>query len=158
MADFHVICDPVNKKFKLDNSAFYLVAHADFQYHEDLSKILAKYGMDRTTYRLLTVLREKSPVNIGELSELALLKRSTASRAVERMRNDGWVKTAPDLKDSRTINVQLTNQGRQALDKVIHLGSRQFQRAMAGLPSKELEQFINTLHHIIGNLSRHPIE
>ena len=104
------------------------------------------------------VLREESPRNIGELSEHALLKRSTASRAVERMRSEKWVKTATSSKDSRTINVYITKKGEQALEKVIHLGSRQFQRAMKGLTSKELEQLVKTLHHIIGNLSRHPIE
>ena len=158
MANYHVICDPANENFRLENSAFYLVAHADYQYHEDLAKVLAKYGMDRTIYRLFTVSRNHSPVNIGVLSERALLKRSTTSRAVERMRKEGWVKTVANSKDSRIIDVHFTTKGTHALEKVIHLGSKQFHRAMEGLSSKQLEQFVNTLHHIINNLSRLPIE
>ncbi len=158
MIDYHEICDPAHPEFKLDNSAFYLVAHADFKFHEDLAKALAKYGMDRTIYRLLTVLRERSPANIGELSEYALQKRSTTSRAVERMRREVWVKTVPNTKDSRITDVYLTDEGKVALEKVIHLGSRQFRRAMQGLSNEDLGRFIGTLKHIIGNLSRLPIE
>ena len=158
MTDYDTIYDPANKGFKLNNSAFYLIAHADYKYHKDLAAVLAKYGMDRTIYRLLTVLREHSPVNIGDLSEYALLKRSTTSRAVERMRKEALVETIMNSADSRIIDVYLTGTGKQALDKVIHLGSRQFQRAMQGLSDKELKPFLATLHHIIANLSKLPIE
>ena len=66
--------DPAKTDFDLFISPFYLIAHADFKYHEDLDKAIAKYGLDRATYRLLTVLMRRSPVNIRDLSELALLR------------------------------------------------------------------------------------
>lgn len=158
MTDFHFVCDPQNPEFSLKNSAFYLIAQADFKYHEDLAKVLAKYGMDRTIYRLLTVLREKSPMCIGEIAEFAFIPRSTVSRAIERMKAEGWVETGISAADNRTIDVAFTDAGREALEKVIHLGSRQFQRAMDELPNEDLGRLISILKHIIANLSKLPIE
>jgi hypothetical protein len=44
--------DPARADFDLFISPFYLIAHADFKFHEDLDKAIAKYGLDRATYRL----------------------------------------------------------------------------------------------------------
>ncbi|MDZ4729259.1 MAG: helix-turn-helix domain-containing protein [Xanthomonadales bacterium] len=83
--------DPSKADFDLFISPFYLIAHADFKFHEDLDKAISKFGLDRACYRLLTVLMRRSPISIKDLSSLALLKRSTVSRALERMRREGWV-------------------------------------------------------------------
>ena len=32
--------DPSSPTFRLENSPFYLMAHADFKYHEDMDKVL----------------------------------------------------------------------------------------------------------------------
>ena len=62
--------NPASPEFDLFQSLFYLIAHADFKFHEDLDKALEKFGVDRTTYRILTVMMRTSPINIKELSSL----------------------------------------------------------------------------------------
>ncbi len=156
--NYHLICDPSYKDFSLSSSIFYLIAHADFQFHEDMDKVLSKYGVKRSTYRVLTVLREKESCSIGELSEGALLRRTTVSRIVERMKEEGLVATTSNPDDSRITEVRLSEAGQQALDKVIHIGSKQFDRATEGLTNEDLEQLLGLLKHMIRNLSKLPIE
>jgi DNA-binding MarR family transcriptional regulator len=81
--------DPADPGFNLFRSPLYLIAHADFKYHEDLDKVMAKMGIDRTTYRLLTVLMQEGPANIKVVCEHALLKRSTGGRAIEAHERQG---------------------------------------------------------------------
>ena len=107
MPNYHLICDPSHEDFSLSSSIFYLIAHADFQFHEDMDKVLSKYGVRRSTYRVLTVLREKETCSIGELSEGALLRRTTASRIVERMKEEGLVETTSNPTDNRITEVTL---------------------------------------------------
>ncbi|MEX2123438.1 MAG: MarR family transcriptional regulator [Woeseia sp.] len=152
------VYDPDSPQFYLFGSPFYLIAHADFEFHADLDKVLAKYGTDRTTYRLLTVLRTKNPANIKELAEYALMKRSTVSRSVERMRSESWVVTAPNLQDSRLTDVTLTDAGLQKAQRVMQLGSRQLHRAMEGVSEEEIRVFVGLLQRIVANLSKLPIE
>jgi MarR family transcriptional regulator, organic hydroperoxide resistance regulator len=156
--NYHSICDPSHEDFSLSSSIFYLIAHADFQFHEDMDKVLSKYGVKRSTYRVLTVLREKETCNIGELSEGALLRRTTVSRIVKRMNEEGLVETTSNPADNRITEVRLRAAGKRALDKVIHVGSRQFNRATEGLSDEELGQLLGLLKHMIRNLSKLPIE
>lgn len=150
--------DPAKADFDLFSSLFYLIAHADFKFHEDLDKAIAKYGLDRATYRLLTVLMRRSPISIKDLSELALLKRSTASRALERMRREGWVDGSPNRADNRITDVYLTTSGRELAEQVMQLGSRQLKRAVDGLSEKQLMELVTLLQTLVRNLSKLPIE
>lgn len=158
LPNYHLICDPTNEEFSLSSSIFYLIAHADFQFHEDMDKVLSKYGVNRPTYRVLTVLREGKTSSIGALSKGALLRRTTVSRIVERMREEGLVETISSPADNRITEVRLKAAGKQALDKVIHVGSRQFKRATEGLTNEDLGELLGLLKHMIRNLSRLPIE
>ncbi len=150
--------DPAKADFNLFISPFYLIAHADFKYHEDLDKAIAKFGLDRATYRLLTVLMRRSPVNIKDLSALALLKRSTASRALDRMRREGWITNTLNTEDNRITDVYVTTAGRELAEKVMKLGSRQVKRAVAGLNEDQLKELVALLQHLVHNLSKLPIE
>lgn len=150
--------DPAKPDFDLFLSPFYLVAHADFKYHEDLDKAIAKFGLDRATYRLLTVLMRRSPINIKNLATLALLKRSTASRALDRMRRDGLVRHSLNKEDNRITDVYLTEEGRDLAEKVMQLGSRQVKRAVEGLDQAQLQELTVLLRHLVNNLSKLPIE
>ncbi|GHB05556.1 hypothetical protein GCM10009069_29950 [Algimonas arctica] len=150
--------DPAETDFDLFSSPFYLIAHADFKYHEDLDKAIAKLGVDRVTYRLLTVLMRQSPMNIKELSKFALLKRSTASRALVRLRKEGWINQYLEEADNRITNVELTLSGRDMAEKVMRLGSRQLHRAVQGLDQENLKELTGLLKHLVNNLSKLSIE
>ncbi len=150
--------DPAKVDFDLFISPFYLIAHADFKFHEDLDKAIAKNGLDRATYRLMTVLMRRSPLSIKDLATLALLKRSTASRALERMRREGLIEDSLNRSDNRVTDVYLTKAGRELAEKVMRLGSRQLKRAVDGLEEGQLMELVSILQTLVRNLSKLPIE
>jgi len=150
--------DPAKGSFDLFSSPFYLIAHAEFKYHEDLDKAILKFDLDRATYRILTVLMQKSPINIKELAHLSLLKRSTVSRALTRMSREGWVETFLNADDNRITDVYLTPGGKALSAEVMKLASRQLQRAVAGLEAADLDELTRILKRLIGNLSKLSIE
>ncbi len=150
--------DPADAEFDLFLSPFYLIAHADFKFHEDLDIAIAKFGLDRTTYRLLTILMRRSPINIKNLSSFAMLKRSTASRALMRMRREGWVEHSLNTEDNRITDVYLTAAGRELAEKAMRLGSRQLQKAVQGLDERQIEELVTLLQNLVHNLSKLAIE
>lgn len=150
--------EPSDPKFNLFRSLFYLIAHADFKYHEDLDKVMTKEGVDRTTYRLLTVLMQEGPANIKVVCEHALLKRSTGGRAIERMKRKGWVETELNSEDRRETDVELTPAGKKVTRSLMEVTSRQLHRAINGFSAAELRRFDDMLVRVIANLSRLPIE
>lgn len=156
--DYRKLCHPAHPEFRLATSPFYLMAHADFDYHEDMSTVLEKYGVNRSMYRIMTVLREHESANIGFLAERSLTKRNTASRIIERMVAKELVNAFPNPHDSRVTEVVLTQRGKDMLDSLTPIVGRQFQRAVDGITNEELEQLVLVLQKISSNLNRLPIE
>jgi len=150
--------DPAHDDFDLFSSLFYLMAHADFHYHDDLDKVINRIGLSRTQYRMMTVLGMHSPLNVGDLADHALLKRSTCSHALVAMRRNGWVDTHTNLEDNRIIEVELTAEGRALVRHVMKSASKQLHRAVSGLDENAISQLVDTLQVIVTNLSRLPIE
>ena len=156
--DYRKICAPNDSAFRLGHSPFYLMAHADFQYHEDVSVVLEKQGITKSMYRLLTVLREDQPAAITRLAERALIKRSTVSRIVEKMSEMGLVDSTTDSNDNRVTIVTLSDGGVAMLDRLTPVVAKQFQRAIDGFSSEEIERLNGLLKRINGNLSKLAIE
>ena len=150
--------DPGKPGFDLFSSPFYLIAHAEFKYHEDFDKAIAQHGLDRATYRILTVMMQTSPINIKDLSELALLKRSTVSRALSRMSEEGLVETWLNEHDNRITDAYLTEKGKARAVEIMALGGRQLRRAVDGLKTSEIDELTRILKRLIRNLSKLPIE
>ncbi len=156
--DYRKLCHPAHPEFRLGLSPFYLMAHADFDYHEDMSTVLEKHGVNRSMYRIMTVLREHESANIGFLAERSLTKRNTASRIIERMVAKELVKAFPNPEDSRVTDVTLTQRGKELLNSLTPIVGRQFQRAFDGVNNEELEHLVLVLQKISNNLRRLPIE
>lgn len=157
-AENRSVYDPSSPNFRLDNSPFYLMAHADFKYHEEMDKVLHKHGVSKPVYRVMTVLRERQPASIGAIAELALTKRSTVSRIIDRMVEQGLVTTEPNPDDNRITEVTLTPAGQQTLRKLTPIVGRQFVRAMEGVSDRDIAHLLRTLQKISANLSKLPIE
>jgi DNA-binding MarR family transcriptional regulator len=156
--DYRKLCHPAHPEFRLAVSPFYLMAHADFDYHEDMSTVLEKHGVNRSMYRIMTVLREHETANIGFLAERSLTKRNTASRSVERMVSKDLANAFPNPNDSRVTEAVLTQRGKDLLNSLTPIVGRQFQRAIDGIDNEELEQLVLVLQKISSNLSRSFIE
>jgi DNA-binding MarR family transcriptional regulator len=156
--DFRTVCDPTNPNFKLETSPFYLMAHTDFKYHLDVSAVLSKHGVTKTMYRVLTVLREYEPANIGFIADAAVTKRTTVSRVIERMVQMGLASTSAGEDDNRVTEVCLTQGGHDLLATLTPVVGRQFLRAMVGVSNSELAQLISTLQKISSNLDKLAIE
>src|ERR1700677_1682183 len=109
--DYRKLCHPAHPEFRLATSPFYLMAHADFDYHEDMSTVLEKHEANRSMYRIMTVLREHDSANIGFLGERSLMKPNTASRVIERMVAKELVKASANPDDSRVTEIVLTQRG-----------------------------------------------
>lgn len=156
--DNRSVYDPSSIGFRLENSPFYLMAHADFKYHEDMDIVLHKHGVSKPIYRVMTVLREHQPTSIGAIAEAALTKRSTISRIIDRMVEQGLVSTEPNPEDNRITEVTLTPAGQQTLRKLTPIVGRQFNRAMDGVSDRDIAHLLRTLQKISANLSKLPIE
>lgn len=150
--------NPSSEVFRLSTSPFYLIAHADFMYHDAMEKLLLRHGITKSTYRILTVLREAQPCSVTYLADTALIKRTTVSRIIERMVQMNLVTTAQGGDDGRVTEVRMTGEGKALLDRLTPMIGKLFERATEGLTHAELTRLVATLQIMSANLSRSPLE
>jgi DNA-binding MarR family transcriptional regulator len=61
---------------------------------------------------------QSAPVAASELGAKTLLSRSQVSRVVDALHARGWAAKTPSPTDARSVQVALTDEGRQAFQKV----------------------------------------
>lgn len=144
--------DPTSDAFRLATSPFYLIAHADFMYHSKMEQVLAQKGVTKSIYRILTVLRDHQPCRMTDLADMALIKRSTVSRIIDRMIEMDLVEATQSNEDSRATDVRMSSPGRALLDSLTPLVAPLFVDATKGLNHEELLRFVATLQIISSNL------
>lgn len=123
-----------------------------------MNVVLHKYGVSKSIYRIMTVLRETDTASIGFIADAALIKRPTVSRILDRMLEQGLVTSQPNVEDNRITDVTLTPAGQEMLTKLTPIVNRQFLRAMEGVSNNDLSQLVRILQKIGRNLSKLPIE
>ena len=147
-----VIVDPGKEGYNLLQSPFYLIAHADFQYHAEMESLLARHGTSTSIYRVLTVLRLNDTMSITDLARHALIKRNTVSRLVERMKTQEFVNVSSDPQDNRVTLVQLSDHGRALLGRLTPLIGRLIARAFDGIEAQDMRTLVGVLNRIVDNL------
>ena len=85
-------------------------------------------GASTTTLHMLARLEER-PFRIGELVESEGLAQPTVTLLVAEAEARGWVKRVRDAVDRRVVNVHITEDGRQTIER----GRARFQAVLAGL-------------------------
>lgn len=74
-------------------------------------RIFSKHGIRRVRFYALMALYENKGLTLGELSDVVLIGRASASRMVFSMEQDGLVTRSPDPNDRRLFNLTLTPKG-----------------------------------------------
>ena len=92
------------------------------------------------------------------MADRALIKRSTVSRIVDRMAEQGLIATQPGGEDNRVTEVMLADAGTQLLGRLTPIVNRQVLRAIEGVPPGDVDILVRTLQRMVANLSKLPIE
>lgn len=139
-------------EFDLEEHIFYLFGQVYGRRNRQLADIFHDYGLTNPKYRVLAALTNRDGCSIGALARLTAVERTTLSRALDQLVEDGLVKRVPRAGDKRTIEVWLTQHGWQTLEQVWPLIVVQNDRAVEGLTGPEIETFKTILRRMIDNL------
>jgi DNA-binding MarR family transcriptional regulator len=144
--------DPVDPDFKIASSPFYWLARVDGRYTLAMDAVLKRIGMDVPRWRVLMLLTEHSPASVSELSEHAIIRLSTMTKIILRMKTEEYVDTRPSAADGRVTEVLLMPKGQQAVKHVRTQAGRIFQQAFRDLSASQLAGLNDVLRKVFHNL------
>jgi DNA-binding MarR family transcriptional regulator len=80
-----------------------------------------------------------------ELGDASHMDPGALSRQLSSLESLGWISRAADSDDRRITNVQLTKKGEREVEKSLPKRAAFMERALGGIPEKQLSQLMKTL-------------
>jgi DNA-binding MarR family transcriptional regulator len=96
-------------------------------------QIQAELGLSQAQFSALIVLAEGQEISGSELAERMALSPSRASRVLNTLATDGYVKALPGPRDRRAVVISLTPKGRRAKQRIAEHMERCERRICGGL-------------------------
>jgi len=100
---------------------------------------MGRYGLSKSTFNLLMLLRHGSPegMQLHDLGELLLVSRANITGLIDHLERNGWVERVVDPQDRRARLASITPKAQALLDEFIPVHNRTLQRLLGGLTKAE---------------------
>ena len=122
--------------------------------HRDVrvEKVLRGSGVNLPGHRAMRIISRLGPVTMGELADYAIIDRTTLTRLVDQLVDQGLVERAKPPGDRRKIVLTLTPQGRRIHAAMRRAISREDEALMRDLPERDLRAAARLQRRIIERL------
>lgn len=116
------------------------------------TKLLKSYNISPQQFNILRILRgmHPEPASVKILTERMIDKMSNASRLVEKLKQKGLVEREASENDRRRVNVSITPQGLELLEKASHDIEKSIKSNLSNLSTSEASQLNKLLDKIRG--------
>ena len=100
-------------------------------------------------YRISNIIYPGNDVTMGELSNMLAVPLSTATRIVNWMVNDGYIKRLPDPEDRRVVRVALTEKGLELHRSIKSYVEERVNNILSSLSSEEQITLLQLIDKVI---------
>lgn len=132
---------------------FYWLTRVYRVYILALEHELKKLGTDVPTRRVLLMLRLHGSANMSQLAAHTVIKLSTVTRIVQRMREAGLIQTRPNPEDARITDVSMTAEGEALTDRIMAATEKIYLKAFQNLSAQQLSELNETLRVMSRNFT-----
>ncbi|MHA3904695.1 MarR family winged helix-turn-helix transcriptional regulator [Castellaniella sp. WN] len=146
---------PEGGDFHYDEFPFYWLVRVHALYTLELEKVLKRLKTGIPQRRVLIVLRRHGVVSVSMLAMHVVIKPSTLTRILQRMREAGLIEMRTNSEDARVTDVLITPQGEDLAARIEEATRGIFVRGYRGLDAGELERLMTVLRRMFVNLSEH---
>ncbi|MGN7456654.1 MarR family winged helix-turn-helix transcriptional regulator [Paenibacillus pasadenensis] len=123
---------------KEEAKRFHAAVQAFIQTMEmSMPELLKECGMTRTQLFALHLVKVKGPCKLALIADKLEVKPSAVTVMMDRLESGGWVRRKPDTVDRRAVFVEITDEGRKALEKFQQLREKLIERRLVKLTVEE---------------------
>jgi len=143
---------PNHDEFNLDNFPYYWITQVYGLYVAKMDNSLKKYGLDNSRRRILLAAYLYPDASVSDLSEMTLIKISTTTKILIRLREENLIETMLCPDDNRVTRVKLTQQGEEMVKKINEMTVVLFEDSFKGLKPSDIDRLNDSLKIIKQNL------
>ena len=135
----------------------YLVNRLSNRISADQNRFLVALGLNNAALRTLSVLHIYGKLTVNEISVLAVVEQSSASRTIDQMLETGLVTREHGARDQRRREVALTKDGAALLKKLWPKVARRTNDLMQGIAAEDIDICASVLSRMIDNVRKHEL-
>jgi DNA-binding MarR family transcriptional regulator len=123
----------------------------DLRYQGLVSEHLSRFGLTTAAFDVLASLRRSGPTyrrTAGQLAQIGLITTGGLTQRIDRLERSGLVERIRGDGDRRVVNIQLTDAGRELIDRVvrIHFDVQRFMlQALTRSEQRQLSMLLSRL-------------
>jgi DNA-binding MarR family transcriptional regulator len=125
--------------------------------HQCTSKYMAEYGLSKSTFNVLMLLRH-GPVEgmqLHDLGEMLLVSRANITGLVSHLEERGYVTRVVDENDRRARFARVTRKAEVLLDEFIPVHYGKIGSLMKELPTADKNQLVHLLTKVRESIQEH---
>lgn len=133
---------------------YYLGRHASILYRQAnrfYDRALAPYGIGCGQQFFLLRIFEHQGINVLDLARLGQFDKGTATRAVQKLEEEGYIRSEPDPQDRRMRRLYTTPAAEPIVQEMFAARERWNQILTRGIRQEEIEQADKLLAHMAEN-------
>lgn len=111
-------------------------------------------ALDRWNYALLVRLYDEGPLRVGEVARRFGIDKSTASRHLGKLQEDGLVEAISDERDARSVLLRVTHQGEASLLEARQARMEPMRRLFDTWPEQDQSELTRLLTRLNEDLDR----
>lgn len=119
-----------------------------------LSTAAGEMSLERSAYGIMCKLADEGPQRLGALAHAFGLDPSTITRQVQALEEAGLAERETDAKDRRASILDLTDDGREMLDRTRSHRRARFHEVMTDWPLEERREFGRLLARFNASVDR----
>ena len=128
---------------------FFLLHHLVRQRETALGRELAQAGLTLSQWQVLATLSRLDKATMGEVAAFCATDRTTLTRTVDRMVDDGLVQRDRDLVDRRQVHLNLTDKGQDVFESALLDVTRFNDRVTGVLKAEEVERLQPMIRRVL---------
>jgi MarR family transcriptional regulator, lower aerobic nicotinate degradation pathway regulator len=132
---------------------FYLLFLTARYRDQALDKVLARTGLNVARWRTLAVIRRIENCTMSQLARFAGVDRTTLTRSVDQLVEQGLVERWTPSRDRRLVNLALSETGSQVYDQAVQAMMASNAGALPGIEEADLRTAARALQSVLNNLA-----
>ncbi|MFI6046385.1 MarR family winged helix-turn-helix transcriptional regulator [Nocardia sp. NPDC051321] len=134
------------------------ITRLHWAFDEQLNRVFGDYDLGRGEFDVLATLRRSGPpfeLTAGELRDSTMVTSGAVTKRVDRLEHTGLVNRRAAADDARGRLIQLTDRGRDVIDKAVEQHLVNEARLLAGLTTDEQQALTRLLRKLTQTLPPH---
>lgn len=143
-----MVTSAVSRVISPQQEAFIALAQTASVLGDELERLLRPYGLGRTQYNVLRILRGAGTEGLcrNEIRDRLLSRMPDVTRLLERMAEAGLLERERRTDDRRQVSTRLTRRGKDLVDRLDDIVETEHQRLLGHLGPDQLRTLTRLLH------------